>query len=89
MSDRKITKHFQKGDIVTWEDKSKSDGFLGRSYGPDCQMEVQGYDASNWCRIIYLTPKDPSDKGRENGHPDERLRLVKAKEYLPEDLFEL
>lgn len=87
--DRKITKHFKKGDVVTWENSEKEDGYLRKSYGPDCHMEVQGYSADNWCRIVYLTPRDPSDIGRENGHPDARLRLVKPREHLPEELFEL
>lgn len=86
---RKITKHFKRGDIVTFDDLTKSDGYLSRAYGENCLMEVQGYDDANWCRIIYLTPRDESDKGRENGHPDMRLRLVKPKEHLPEDLFTL
>lgn len=79
-----ILKNFVKGDIVTWEN---DENWNTRMYGKECLMEVQHYDKEGWCRIKYINPIRPSDKGQPNGHPDSILKLVKRSNILPEELF--
>lgn len=83
MALHKNTKNFQRGDIVRFSDDTQ----LTKAYGEDCLMEVQGYDKENWCRIIYKTPMRDVDIGRENGHPDKSLILVKPRQHFQEELF--